>query len=476
MKIHNTLSRQKENFTPIKPDKKIGMYVCGPTVYGPAHIGHARTYIVFDFIRRYLEYSDYKVTFISNITDVHDDIIKRALKETISIKELSEKFSKQFFGELEKLKIKPADKNPRVSEYIPQIIDFIKILIEKGYGYESNGSVYFDVSKFKEYGKLSRRKLEEAKSGTRVNVDKFERDEAADFALWKKTSEDEEKVEASWKSPWGKGRPGWHIECSVMSKELLGEQFDIHAGATDLIFPHHENEIAQSEAASGKSPFVKYWVHSGLLTINGQKMSKSLGNFITIEDLLKKYHPAVLRFLVLSTHYRSVLNFSEKAMEQAKAGLERFLEINRKIFLLRSIKKENTTPSENIKNLISKTEEKIKQHLNDDFDTPGAIAELFKFVKEVNLLINKENLSVKDATEIYNFLKKIDENTFNIFLDYYKDTIANKSEKLEKLLKQREIAKKEKNYSESDQIRNKINKLGFDIEDTKLGYIVKRKI
>jgi len=374
LKLYNTLTRRKEVFKPLH-GKKVGMYVCGPTVYGSGHLGHARTYVIFDIIRKYLEESGYNVKFISNITDVHDDIIKKAQAEKTTIKEISDKYSQEFLEELKELKIKPADEYPRVSEYLPEIIEFIEGLIGKGCAYEKNGSVYFDVSRFKNYGKLSRRKLEQAKSGTRVDLDKFDKEKATDFALWKKSDVSDKKVEASWDSPWGPGRPGWHIECSVMSKELLGEQFDIHAGAQDLIFPHHENEIAQSEAASGKSPFVKYWLHSGLLTINGQKMSKSLGNFITIRDILKKYPFYLIRLWVASAHYRSPLDFSEDALKQIETKLMRIDEIIARLQTLEKYKTDNIEI--NIKEITEGFENSVKKELDDDFNTPKALAVVF---------------------------------------------------------------------------------------------------
>jgi len=470
MQLYNTLTRKKEEFIPLNPDDKtVGMYVCGPTVYGPMHLGHARTYVVFDTIRRYLEYSGYNITFISNITDVHDSIIKTAIEENSSIKSIANKFTQQFFNELGKLKIKKANKYPAVSDYIDQIIKFIEILIDKNFAYESEGSIYFDISKFPNYGKLSRRKLEKAKSGTRVDLDKFEKDEAVDFALWKKTSGDEEKVGASWDSPWGKGRPGWHIECSAMSKELLGEQFDIHGGANDLMFPHHENEIAQSEAASGKSPFVKYWMHSGLLTINGQKMSKSLKNFISLEDIFKKYNPAVLRFLVLSSHYRSPVDYSDEAMKRAKEGLKKINIIFDKIHHLKT---EKEKPTQQVFDLIKISQKSIKDSLDDDFNTPKALSELFKFIKEINILIDKGDLSSIDANNVNKFLEEINQ-IFQIIEEREEIEIpAN----IQGLLNQRRKAREGKDWNTTDKLRDEIAKLGFIVEDTQMGQIVRKKI
>ena len=326
IKVYNSLTRKKEIFKPLK-NKQVAFYVCGPTVYGPGHIGHARTYIAFDIIRRYLEYRGYKVKYVMNITDVHDDIIKQADKEGGDIFSLSEKYTGQFLRDQKKLGIKPANVYPKVTENIKEIIDFIKKLEQEGFAYEQNGSVYFDISKYKDYGKLSGIKIKKAKTGTRVEADKYERDEAVDFALWKKAK----KGEPYWESPWRQGRPGWRIECSVMIKKFLGEQIDIHAGAQDLMFPHHENEIAQTEALAKKKPFVKYWLHGGLLMTGGQKMSKSLGNFITIEQVLEKWEPRVIRMFVASSRYQSKLDWSEKNLLQAKKNLERMEEFVNKL-------------------------------------------------------------------------------------------------------------------------------------------------
>lgn len=457
LKLYNTLSRQKEVFKPIK-DKKVGMYVCGPTVYDSGHLGHARTYIIFDVIRKYLEESGYKVNFVSNITDVHDDIIRKANAENATIKEISDKYTKEFFKELKELKIKPADEYPRVSEYIPQIIEFIEQLTGKGFAYEKNGSVYFDVSKFKDYGKLSRRKLEQAKSGTRVNLDKYEKEEAADFALWKKSDNEDKKAEASWDSPWGQGRPGWHIECSVMSKDLLGEQFDIHAGARDLAFPHHENEIAQSEASSGKSPFVKYWLHSGLLTVNKQKMSKSLGNFITIRNIFKKnYNINTIRLWVLKSHYRSPLNFSKKALTQAS------IEEMRINSFLSALAPEAIKPNKSAKEL----DDSIRQALDDDFNTPKAIAVIWKSIRQTWKLINQGRINDDDAIGIYNTLHKW---CFEIFgISSKVETRKPIPQEIEKLVEKREQARQDKDWLKADQIRKQVEKKEYQIEDTDKG-------
>lgn len=436
------------------------MYLCGPTVYGPSHLGHGRTYIAFDVIRRYLEWRGFKVKLISNITDIHDDIINEAASRGMTVQKLASLYSKEFFEDLKKLEIKKADAYPRVTKHIKEIIKLIKKLFAEGLAYQAaDGSVYFKVAGFKNYGRLSGIKLKKAKTGTRVETDKYEKIEAADFALWKK-----ENIEgASWPSPWGTGRPGWHIECSAMSKKYLGEQFEIHAGARDLIFPHHENEIAQSEGATGKSPFVKYWLHSGLLTIDGQKMSKSLKNYIELKQIFQNYEPRVLRFLVLSTHYRSPLDFSYFAMTQAKNGLSRIDEFLSKLETLPK-KNRNTAQTIDIKKLIKNAEDKFIKEMDDDFNTPKALAIIFNLIKGVNKLIAENKLSKKDAAEIIKFFKEI--NKVFAILPSGKTEIP---DEIKKLAQKRERARAAKNWNEADRLRAEIEKLGYKIEDTLKG-------
>lgn len=316
MLIYNTLTRKKEEFVPLKGNR-VTIYTCGPTVYDFFHVGNARVFMTFDVIRNYLEFKGYDVTFVQNFTDIDDKMINRANEENITVKELGERFIQEYFKDADALDIKRADVHPRATEHIDGIIDLIKILVEKGYAYEVNGDVYFKTHKFKEYGKLSHQDIDELKAGARIRPGEKKKD-PMDFALWKTQKPDE----PAWDSPWGKGRPGWHIECSVMAMEYLGETIDIHGGGPDLIFPHHENEIAQSEAATGK-PFARFFMHVGYLNIDNRKMSKSLGNFFTIRDILKTYDPEVLRFFMLSSHYRNPINFSQELMEQAKSSLER---------------------------------------------------------------------------------------------------------------------------------------------------------
>jgi cysteinyl-tRNA synthetase len=470
LKLYNTLFRKKEIFKPLR-DKKVGFYLCGPTVYGPGHIGHARTYIAFDVIRRYLEHKGYKVKYVMNITDVHDDIINAAIKEKIDIFTLGNKYTKLFLEEQEKLGIKKANAYPRVTEHIKEIIKFIQELEKKGFAYEKDDSVYFDVSKFKDYGKLSRIKLEKAKTGTRVQTDKYERKDACDFVLWKKAK----PGEPSWMSPWGSaGRPGWHIECSVMSKKHLGEQIDIHGGARDLIFPHHENEIAQSEAITGKIPFVKYWLHAGLLTINGQKMSKSLGNYIEIGDMLEKSSARVIRMFVASSHYQSDLDWSEKNLLQAKEGLARIEEFIEKLKMQnvhppKAGKKRKTTAQS--KKLISQTEKQFEEAMDDDFNTPEALARIFDLIRRANPLLDKNQIDKKQAKEILDFFKKIDK-IFNFIFPEKKEKIP---QTIKDLAKKREKLRKQKKWAQADKIRKEIARLGFEIKDTATGATIKKK-
>src|SRR3989344_7446976 len=319
LSVYNTRTRKVEEFTPLKKGE-IGMYVCGPTVYGPGHIGHARTYTAFDIIRRYLDFRGFRVKYVVNITDVHDDMIKAANEKGITIFELAGKNIALFMKDLEALGIKKPDVMPRVTEHIKEIIEMVETLKKKGFAYETDDGVYFAISKFKDYGKLGNVKPKKSVSGTRVETDKYEKENPMDFALWKKAKEGE----PSWESPFGAGRPGWHIECSAMSSKYLGKQFDVHGGAVDLVFPHHENEIAQSEACFGKSPFVKYWLHAGFLNVAGEKMSKSLGNFITIPELLEKYDAKAFRYFIASLHYRSRVDFNDEAIAQAGKNLEKW--------------------------------------------------------------------------------------------------------------------------------------------------------
>jgi cysteinyl-tRNA synthetase len=467
LKIYNTLTRRKEEFIPME-NKKVRIYVCGPTVYGPSHLGHARTYIAFDIIRRFLEYLGYEVKFVMNITDVHDDIIEEANRLNTSVFELSKKFTKIFFEDMEKLKIKKADFYPKVTEHIPDIVNTINILLKKGYAYIAGGSVYFDISKFKDYGKLSRIKLEKMKVGVRIETDKY-KEEPFDFALWKAWKKGEPFWNATFETKEGKvnlkGRPGWHIECSVMSQKYLGEQFDLHGGARDLIFPHHENEIAQSEAATGKKPFVRYWYHTGFLTINGEKMSKSLRNYIEVRDILKKYDAEVLRFFFITAHFRSPIDFTEEGLGRAKTNLETLYNLLDRVSNF--MKKEKVEGEDELENFLNKTRKEFINAMNDDFNTPLALSHIFSLVNEVNRFLDKNGkISEELGKKIIDTLKELG----YIFGILQKDI---KKEELPKeimdLIMKREEHRKRGEFEIADKIREELRKKGIIIEDTPEG-------
>ncbi len=470
MKIYNTLTKKKEEFVPINPPN-VGIYVCGPTVYDYFHIGNARSFVMADIIQRYLRYKGYKVKFVMNLTDVDDKIIKKANEEGVDAKEIAERFSEAFFEDIGKLKVKRADVYPKATEHITEIIDLIKKLENKGIAYRTNGDVFYDVLKFDEYGKLSGKKIDELESGARVEINE-KKHNPLDFALWKSAKPDE----PHWKSPWGEGRPGWHIECSAMSMKHLGESFDIHAGGHDLIFPHHENEIAQSEGATGK-PFVKYWIHFGFLNIRDEKMSKSLGNFFTARDILKKYSAETVRLLFSQTHYASPLNFSEELLNSIDKGLEKITNFYQTILDL-SGKTSGTLgyPEFDIKKYYSDFE----AAMDDDFNTPKAIAVIYDFIKAVNKLISeRSDYNKKFFEDVLEFMDKTAEGVLGIVKKTDKSQDVS-SEKIDELLnlfiKIRLEAKKSKNYAIADMIRDELNKLGYVLQDTKDGTLIKKKI
>lgn len=462
IKLYNTAERKIVNFKPIEKGK-IGLYVCGPTVYGPAHIGHARTYVAFDIIKRYLKYRCFKVRHIVNITDIHDDIMKKAREQNTTIFKLADQNIKLFFKDMDALGVERADVYPRVTEHIKEIIELIQTLEKKGYAYETEDGVYFKVSKFKDYGKLSGIKLQKSKTGTRVDTDKYDKEAAMDFALWKKAKLNE----PFWESPWGKGRPGWHIECSVMSMKNLGQTLDIHGGAKDLIFPHHENEIAQSEAATGKQ-FVNYWLHTGLLTIENEKMSKSMGNFIIIPDLLAQYDAKAFRFFIAGMHYRSEIDFSEDSMQKTKAALEK---INNFIQTLHEISAEGKDSKE-VSGLIALARSQFISGMDNDFNTPKAMAGIFDFVRETNRLISEKKLTKKDAEKALSFMKELD-SVFNVFDFRHKK--AELPSDVAELARQREEARKKKDFKRSDELRNLILEKGYLVNDTPEGQKIRKK-
>ncbi|NCO23790.1 MAG: cysteine--tRNA ligase [Candidatus Infernicultor aquiphilus] len=464
LKIYNTLSRKKEEFIPLKKGE-VGIYVCGPTVYNFIHIGNARPFIIFEVVRRFLKFKGYKVRYIQNLTDIDDKMINKARELNISVSELAEKFIQEYFIDADSLNIERADVHPRATEHIAEIIELLKGLEEKGYAYEIDGDVFFEVSKFKNYGKLSGQDIEELKIGARVEVDERKRD-AIDFALWKKAKEGE----PSWDSPWGKGRPGWHIECSAMSMKYLGKTFDIHAGGSDLIFPHHENEIAQSEANTNQQ-YVRYWMHNGYLCLNNQKMSKSLGNIMKVRDIIRKYKGEVIRYFILSAHYRSPLNFSEEQLQQAQNSLQRLNNIiyNVKHLLKQDkFKKFKDKDDELILEKRKEGEQQFIKAMDDDFNTPVALSRLFGFAKDVNIYLNSPSLKNKIILEeIIKFYQDLAGKVLGILKDF--DREQSFEQEIKKLIEDREKARKEKNWEKSDKIRDELKRKGVILEDTTEG-------
>ncbi|MDV3103432.1 cysteine--tRNA ligase [Thermococcus waiotapuensis] len=471
IKIYNTQTRQKEEFRPLR-EGEVRMYVCGPTVYDYTHIGHARTYIAFDVVRRYLEHKGYTVLMVMNFTDIDDKIIKRANETGEDPKELAEKFLRYFLEDMAALKVKPADIYPRVTEHVADIIEFIRKLQEKGYAYEGSDGVYFEVRRFKDYGKLSGIKVEDLVKGARVEPGEGKKN-PEDFALWKKAKPGEPK----WSSPWGEGRPGWHIECSTMSTKYLGESFDIHGGGSDLIFPHHENEIAQTEACTGHE-WVRYWMHTGFLMVNGEKMSKSLGNFITIREALKRYDPEVIRLFVLQKHYRSPLDYTEEGMEHAKNNLERLYNTleNIRVAMERAETSFRWEKHEfEAYEAIREARKKFYEAMDDDFNTAEALKAVFEASNAVNRYLTRvETPKESILRKAWEFFKVVGE-VFGIFEDYFKEQKAGEEEELIKLLVEvRAQLRKEKNFALADKIRTQLRELGIQLEDTPGGTVWKR--
>ena len=463
MKIFNTLTRRKEEFVPLE-EGKVKMYVCGPTVYNLIHIGNARPMIIFDTVRRYMEYKGYEVNYVSNFTDVDDKIIKKAIEEGVSAEEISTRYIKECKKDMADMNVKPATTAPQATQEIQGMIDMIQTLIDKGYAYPAaDGTVYFRVKKFKEYGKLSHKNLDDLQSGFRsLKVSgEDQKEDPLDFVLWKPKKEGE----PSWPSPWCDGRPGWHIECSVMSKKYLGEEIDIHAGGDDLIFPHHENEIAQSECCNGKI-FARYWMHNGFLNIDNRKMSKSLGNFRTVRQIGEQYDLQVLRFFMLNAHYRSPLNFSADLMEAAKNSLERILEAAGKL----SDRKDNGA-AENITEeelaLLKEAEgfvTKFEAAMDDDFNTADALAAIFELVKFANTNVD-ENSSREFAGGLYEELFKLSD-VLGLKIEK-KEEILDKE--IEDLIQERQAARKAKDFKRADEIRDELLKKGIILKDTREG-------
>ena len=461
MKIYNTLTRQKEEFVPVHPGK-VGMYVCGPTVYNYIHIGNARPMIIFDTVRRYFEYKGYEVNYVSNFTDVDDKIIKKANEEGVTATEIAERYIKECKQDMEALNIKPATHQPRATEEIGGMIKMIQTLIEKGHAYEVDGTVYFKTRSFKDYGKLSKKNIDDLEAGPReikVTGEEGKKD-PLDFVLWKPKKEGE----IAWDSPWGEGRPGWHIECSEMSKKYIGDTIDIHAGGEDLIFPHHENEIAQSEACNDEK-FANYWMHNGFLNINNKKMSKSAGNFFTVREIGEKYPLQVIRFFMLSAHYRTPLNFSDTLVESAKTGLDRILTA---IDLCREMaaKEETGSLSDAEKEHFAKVEALVKKFedaMEDDFNTADAVSAIFEIVRE-------SNSTVKDFSADYakKVLKVLEDLCGVLGIETTKEEEI-LDEEIEKLIEERQAARKNKDFARADEIRDQLLEQGIVLKDTREG-------
>lgn len=488
MKLYNTLTGKKEDLIPLIPGR-VGMYVCGVTVYDKCHIGHGRSAIVFDVIRRYLAYKGFDVKFIKNFTDIDDKIINRARQEGISWDEVAKIYTEKYYEEMSRLGVEPATVEPKATEHIKEMIDIIKALLNKGYAYELNGDVYFEVSKFPDYGKLSKKQVSELLAGARVEIDERKRN-PLDFALWKASKEDE----PSWESPWGKGRPGWHIECSAMSIKHLGESFDIHGGGADLIFPHHENEIAQSEAFTGK-PFVKYWLHNGFITLDKEKMSKSLGNFFTIDEILAKFDPEVVRFFLLGTHYRSPIEFSDKELNEAVASVQRYYTTMTRIeeFVAsakeRSLDKGETESSpltqeaQTLANMLSSFKMRFMEAMDDDFNTALAIGHIFELIREINkyldnnppkeeakgLLLPTEQV-LKEVGGVLNIFRKTPSQWYASF------KLGLSEEEIQRLINERQEARERKDWLRADAIRKELEERGVILEDKKEGTLWKVKV
>ncbi len=466
MKVYNSATRRKEELEPLH-EGEIRMYACGPTVYDYFHIGNARPFIIFDVLRRYLEYRGYKVTFVQNFTDIDDKMIRRANQEGITVKELGDHFIDEYYKDASALGIRPATVHPRATEHIGDIIKLIKRLEKNGLTYTVNGDVYFDTKAFPGYGKLSGQNLDDLEAGARIDVD-TDKKHPADFALWKATK----PGEPSWNSPWGLGRPGWHIECSAMSMKYLGETFDIHGGGKDLLFPHHENEVAQAEGATGK-PLARYWLHNGFINIDNEKMSKSLGNFFTVRDILKEYSPEDIRFFMLSAHYRSPLNFSRDMIAQAHASLVRLYNARDQLLFLQGHASDHA-PSEAETGFAARLEEYVNRFdaaMDDDLNTADALGVLFSLVQDINITLNADSaLSV--IMKAYDTLTSI---TDVLGLLMQKAEIKLPDE-ISKLVDARAEARKNKDWQQSDALRSQLQQLGYIVEDTAKGQSVRRAI
>lgn len=474
LQIYNTLTRQKEEFKPLE-EGKVKMYCCGPTVYDYLHIGNFRGAVFFNFVSLWLEHLGYDVTFVYNFTDVDDKILKRANDENTTPKKIAETYIEEFKKDFAQLKLRPHDHNPRVTEYMDEIIQYIKKLIANGKAYEADGDVYYSVSSFPEYGKLSNRKVEDLMSGVRIEVDPKKK-EAADFTLWKPAKFGEQ----SWPSPWGKGRPGWHIECSCMSHSILGDELDIHGGGSDLVFPHHENEIAQSEGATGKQ-YARYWMHNNMINFSGAKMSKSLGNIRTMRSFLEEYHGEIFKYLIMSSHYRSESDFSENTIANAISGLARFYSALRLATNTMEGAPENhkSPVVEDFEKLINKAKENITEAFNDDFNTPKAFAELFEVIRQFNHHVKPTGKRTADmkviSVKMFGFIREIGAlmslfqeppQKFLKSLDRILLRQKNLDEdKIDRVVKQRNEARKNKNFELADELRKRLTEMGIEVHD-----------
>ena len=465
IKVYNTLTKKKEEFVPLHPGKAY-MYVCGVTPYNHPHIGNARPFVTWDVIRRFLEHEGYDVLHVQNFTDVDDKIINTANKEGVQWSDICGRYIDAYFEVMDKLNVRRAHVYPRVSEHMQEIINVVQTLIDKGYAYELDGDVYYSVEKFDRYGELSGRKLEDMMAGARVDVND-KKHNPFDFALWKAAKPDE----PYWESPWGNGRPGWHIECSAMSMKYLGESFDFHGGGSDLIFPHHENEIAQSEGCTGVHPFVRYWLHNGFITVNEEKMSKSLGNFFTVREISEKYDLQVLRFFMLSAHYRSPLNFSADLMESAKTGLARICNAADSLKHYAGAAKEaemtaeEMTALEEAKNLAKKFDDAM----DDDFNTADAISVVFELVRLANSNVNEDGTKAFVQSLLDELLELGD--ILGLVFETKEEIL---DEEIEKLIEERQVARKERNFQRADEIRAELLEKGIVLEDTREGVKWKR--
>lgn len=460
MKVYNTLTNQKEEFIPVE-EGKVRIYACGPTVYNLFHIGNARPFVVFDTLRRYFQYKGYDVKFVQNFTDVDDKIINKAKEDGVSAQEVSEKYIEEYFDDASALNVLKADIHPKVSDHIEDIIEFIQTLIDKGYAYEVDGDVYYSTRKFPDYGKLSGQNIDDLESGARIAVGESKKD-PLDFVLWKARKEESE---IAWDSPWGMGRPGWHIECSTMARKHLGKTIDIHGGGQDLQFPHHENEIAQSEACNGV-PFARYWMHNGYITIDGKKMSKSLDNFFTVRDIRKEYSGDVIRFFLLSGHYRSPINFSDKLMEQAKQGYDRITNaIETLEFLIENGSDDKFDNEEKLIGELDEFKKTFVEAMDDDLNTADGIAVIFDMVSAINLVV-KDGSSKSYAKEALDRVKELT-GVLGIFEAEEKD--GSLGDEIQDLIEQRQAARAEKNWAKADEIRDKLAAMGITLKDTPQG-------